>query len=375
MSDKKKAKNSLRSKIIRFLWKTINTEKNKDLRFYSKLDHPFKDKEVKIEDLKIKKSMEICKNFDQHEYIVKLPFKTLIEPDYGWVIKGFNNIFMDSLPYGTENLPPSFKKLIKTRLFNRNNIKKEDLVISLRDTSEASYFHFYNDVLNKIILLDDFNIDKNIPLIISKKLYQKRFFQDILNRCSLKDRKWIVQDNYYIETKEVIYCKTLPHDKNHYEKLLNLLNIPEPNLNANKRIFLTRDPSKGRSLENIDEIIEIAKNFDFEIIDTENMSLDDQINLFSSCRSVIGLHGAGLTNVIFRRGAPLSLLEIFQPDNIPPHYYWLALIFNYKYDGILGSYNNLNKEVDNSTPLKRSYYLNPGIFTKKLEKLEKERFF
>ena len=371
----KKNSNSLRKKIIKFIWRSISTENNNKLRIYSKTEYPFKNKKVIIDDLKIKQSLETCNNFDQHEYIVRLPFKSLIEPEYGWIIKGFNNIFIDSLPYGTMGIAPSFKKLIKTRIFKRKKIKKEDLVISLRDTSEASYFHFYNDVLNKIVLLDDFKIDKNIPFVISEKLYQKPFFKDVINRCTLKNRNWIIQDDYYIEAKEIIYCKTFPHNKNHYYKLLDLLNIPKPDLNSKKRIFLTRDPLKGRNIENIDKIIEISRDFNFEIVDTENMSIDEQINLFSNCRSVIGLHGAGLINIIFRRGAPLSLLEIFPPEHIPPHYYWLTLIFNYNYDGIIGSYTNSGRNTNNFISQKRSYYLDPDIFTKKLDKLEKEGFF
>jgi len=371
----KKILNYFRKKFIKIKWKFISTENNNKLRIYSRIEYPFKNIKVVNDDIRIKKSFEACNKFVQIEYISKLPFKTLIEPEYGWIIKDFNHIFIDSLSYGTTNIAPSFKNLIKTKFFERENIKKVELVISLRDTGEDSYFHFYNDILNKIVLLNEFNVDKNIPLVISKKLYQKHFFKDIVKRCSLKDRKWLIQDNFYLESKEVIYCKTLPHDKDHYYKLLNLLNIPYPNLNTNKRIFLTRNPLRGRYIENIDEIIEIVKNYNFEIVDTENMSIDEQINLFSNCRSVIGLHGAGLTNIIFRRGAPLSLLEIFPPEHIPPHYYWLALIFNYKYDGIVGSYKNLKQDNKNFISQKKPYYLDPDIFVSKLEKLEKEGFF
>ena len=369
-----KTKNSVRKIIKKLLWHCSDTEANRKFRIYSRIEFPFKNKEVIIDDLKIKKSMEMFSNFEQYEYIVKLTKKSIIEPDYGWIITGFNNILCDSLPYGTEYLLPSFKKYIKTKLCSKEKIKKEKIVISLRDTSETSYFHFYNDVLNKIVLLDDFKIDENIPIVISKNLSQKTFFKDVLNRSNLKKRAWIIQDNFYIEADEIIYCKNFPHNKAHFEKLLDLLNIPEPDLNTERRIFLTRDPSKGRNLENINEIIGICTKYGFEIVDTEKMSLDEQIKLFSNSRNIVGLHGAGLTNIIFRRGGPLSLLEIFPPDNIPPHYYWLTIIFNYKYDGIVGTYSNSDEEK-NFEPLKRPYYLNPDIFIKKLERLEKEKFF
>jgi len=366
--------NLIRKKIIKLIWKLATTETDKNLRVFSRTEYPYKDINVINDNPIIKQSLERCNNFMQIEYVVKLPFKTLIEPRYGWIIKDFNKIFADSLGYGTMDIPPSFKNLMKTRIFKREKIKKIKSAISLRDTGEASYFHFYNDFLNKIVLLDDLGIDKSLPLIISSNLNNKPFFQNILERCSLKDRNWLIQDDFYIEAKEIIYCKVLPHDKNHYFKLLDLLNIPKPDLASKKRIFLTRDSSKGRNIENIDKIIEIAKKYDFEIIDTDNISINEQIELFSKCRYLIGLHGAGLTNIIFRRGAPLSMLEIFPPEHIPPHYYWLSLIFNYNYDGIVGTYNEQKKSQDSVISQKKSYYLDPDIFIKKLNRLRKEGF-
>jgi hypothetical protein len=374
MRNKSKIK-TLRKKFIRVVWKLVNTANNKNLRIFSRTEYPFKGIKVINDNPVIKKSLEGCNNFIQHEYVVKLPFKSLIEPKYGWIIKDFNKIFDDSLAYGTLDIAPSFKNLIKTRTIRREKIKKIKSAISLRDAAEASYFHFYNDFLNKIILLNDLGIDTDLPLIISAELNNKPFFQDILKRCPLKNRNWVIQNDCYIETKEIIYCKVLPHDKGHYLKLLNLLNIPKPNITMEKRIFLTRDPYKGRNIENIDRIIEIAKEYDFEIIDTENMSIGEQIDLFSRCRSLIGLHGAGLVNIIFRRGAPLSILEIFPPEHIPPHYYWLSLIFNYSYDGIMGSYREKGNKNNYTISQKKSYYLDPDTFIKKMDKLKKEGFF
>ncbi|HAX17866.1 MAG TPA: hypothetical protein DCY00_04645, partial [Actinobacteria bacterium] len=104
--------NLIRKKIIKLIWKLATTETDKNLRVFSRTEYPYKDINVINDNPIIKQSLERCNNFMQIEYVVKLPFKTLIEPRYGWIIKDFNKIFTDSLGYGTMDLPPSFKNLI-----------------------------------------------------------------------------------------------------------------------------------------------------------------------------------------------------------------------------------------------------------------------
>jgi Glycosyltransferase 61 len=102
------------------------------------------------------------------------------------------------------------------------------------------------------------------------------------------------------------------------------------------RVFLARNTSRGRHISNREQIEEVCSRFGFDIVDTDDMELDSQIELFSGARYVIGVHGAGLTNIIFRRGGRLSLLELFPADQIPPHYYWLSLMFGFEYSALLG---------------------------------------
>jgi len=86
----------------------------------------------------------------------------------------------------------------------------------------------------------------------------------------------------------------------------------------------------------------------------EELTLDEQIDLFYNSSHVIGIHGAGLTNIIYRYGAEMSLIELFPPNNIPPHYYWLSKLMKYKYQAIVGD--------------------NPNIDIKKLKQYEKIDF-
>ena len=96
----------------------------------------------------------------------------------------------------------------------------------------------------------------------------------------------------------------------------------------------------------------------FEVTDTDGMSLKEQVLLFRDVDLLIGLHGAGLTNIIFRNGRPLKLLEIFPGDHCPSHYRHLCMKFNYGYDSLKGSNMDLSKN--------RGFHLDPDLLKGKL---------
>ncbi len=75
--------------------------------------------------------------------------------------------------------------------------------ISLRDSSERAYFHFYNDVISKIPFLLRHNIDVlNWPVIVSATTFYKPFFQELLKRSPYMSAiKWHIQGN------EMVYCE------------------------------------------------------------------------------------------------------------------------------------------------------------------------
>ena len=370
-------------------WKFINAKFFRNNYLHEDCERQFKDIKININNSDIVTSFKKYGLFKQTEYIANIKIRSIIEPEFGWVITQFNHVLVDSLPYCTitgntaydqNNTLKDFK--IRNEVmpsFNRNLMKRINKsskiflkrVISLRDISESSYFHIYNDVLSKLILLSKFNITDDIPLVIANKLYSMNFFKNILALSNLKNRNWVIQDKDIVEAEEVIYCKTLSLKREYFDGILKLFNIKIPRNDLKKKIFLNRRREIGRNIENIEDIKNICDKFNFEIIETENMSLEEQIELFSHTRYLIGLHGASFTNMIFRQGKALNLLEIFPPDNIPPHFFWLSYIFGYGYDAIQGIYKNTNENILD----KKSYYLNPDIFLKKMKELKERDFF
>ena len=72
-------------------------------------------------------------------------------------------------------------------------------------------------------------------------------------------------------------------------------------------------------LKNENAAVELMCSLNFDIILLEELTLDEQVQLFSNARVVVGNHGAGLTNLLFCNSG-VKIIEIGDIDFIHPSY-------------------------------------------------------
>lgn len=129
------------------------------------------------------------------------------------------------------------------------------------------------------------------------------------------------------------------------------------------RIYISRNRSDKRLVENEQEVREAVSEFGFEPYYLEDLTVSEQVRLFSSADTVIGPHGAGLTNVIW--GDDLTVFELF-PENVYDLYGVISSVLGHEYHGLqftsvtprLGLKSNLKVDIN---ALRR--YLNVNIST------------
>ncbi len=301
---------------------------------------PFRESEINLGDLhenEVKTYMMSWYDWTQEEFLLVLNKPCWIEPDYGWAIVEPNKLVYYSLGVSRTLFQ---KKPSVFRFLRKKNIVRVSKAISLRDTGEENYFHFYNDVINKLFFLEQHGIDvKGTSVIISKKLWDKNYFQFYYTNSNfLKSLTWIVQkENQYIHCDSVIFCKPLTHRKDLWTSALT--SIKElPTSSGNRKIFLTRSKTRLRFIENMEEIETIFIKLGFTVVDTDNLSLREQVALFSSTEFLVGIHGAGLTNMAFRK-ENCHVLELFPPPDLgylPYHYIMLAKMSGFQYTAMIG---------------------------------------
>lgn len=267
------------------------------------------------------------------EFFDVISGEIIIEPVYGWARKGRKIIYRSIGLFNTNHMrrPNPFLFLFKKPKYQFN------YVISLRDSGEENYFHFYNDLIAKLFFIKSkseiLQLDK-IPVLISPKLFEKKYFTYFKNDLEKDFNIYFVAHTDYVLAKNVVFCKPLTHSRdwiNYFSKRVVLSSIP---LNF-PRVFLTRSKNRFRHIENFDELLPVLHSFEYQIIDADNLKIEDQIILFRNMKFLVGIHGAGLTNVVFSDNNIKYFIEIFPPGAkvgyLPFHYFALAEIKSIPY--------------------------------------------
>ena len=99
-----------------------------------------------------------------------------------------------------------------------------------------------------------------------------------------------------------------------------------------KRIFLARKSteSAGRVVANQEQLMDVLGARGFEMIYAECYDFEQQVAIFQEAEIVIGLHGAGLANMVFSRPGSI-IVEIMPLEEFKWHFAMLADICNLEY--------------------------------------------
>jgi hypothetical protein len=288
------------------------------------------------------------------EYVYKFDNPVVVEPQLGWVVTGKYSLSKKSFPYIEDpwdkpKAKPSLGKFILPK-----KVVKIKSCISIRYYWQ-NYYHFLTDTLAQVYLANE-HIPMDVPILVPHVFGKLKYVEQFMRLSNfLSGRKIIVQqpDEYY-EVAELYVCKgTFYSDA--IIKVVESFGKPVGQKAGGRKLFLTRAPHRGRNISNIAEIEQVVSSFGFEIVDPDNNNLAEQVALFADAAMIIGIHGAGLVNIIFRNGGPLKVLEIFPANTKPAHYRNLSIKFKYDYDSITGS------DMEGG-----SFYLDPEQLREKL---------
>jgi hypothetical protein len=98
-----------------------------------------------------------------------------------------------------------------------------------------------------------------------------------------------------------------------------------------ERIYISR--KARRKLINENEVIQVLKEFNFDIIEDTSKTVAEQIMLYKNAKVIIGPHGASYTNII--NCAPGTILiELFPGGYYPDYFRSLSSALGFKYYAI-----------------------------------------
>ena len=179
-----------------------------------------------------------------------------------------------------------------------------------------NYYHFMIDCLRPLYNYMGINNLNESDIIIYYN--NKEFILNIIKELGFK-----IKPLNQVSDTTVKICK-LQYTQVKY--IINRFNLLiKPLYNKEKIILIKRDHM--RMLLNHSELLkslDIFKNkYDIEEVIFDNKTLDQQINIMSNCKILIGPHGAGFTNMLFMNENSY-VFELFPESFYAPYYKYLA---------------------------------------------------
>jgi len=103
-----------------------------------------------------------------------------------------------------------------------------------------------------------------------------------------------------------------------------------------RRLLLSRRHASQRRCCNEQQVHEILAPHGFELVELEPMSVSQQLQLFAQASIVIGVHGAGFTNLVACQ--PETLIVELLPDDGPYHHYYLmSAVLGLRHGHVVGN--------------------------------------
>jgi capsular polysaccharide biosynthesis protein len=201
----------------------------------------------------------------------------------------------------------------------------------ITDDWSNGYFHWLMDCLPRLILLGEKGMIP--PLILPGHFKNKGYVSESLHIVGIKNVTFLKKENWYY-LKRLTFPVHLAPTGNYNDDIMKAL---RNKLTANLRedptlkIYISRSKASRRKIANEDQILPVLSQMGFKTIYCEDLSFQEQLQLFSKVKYLISNHGAGLSNMLFMSSGA-SVLELRKSDDGHSNcYFSLASALNLKY--------------------------------------------
>lgn len=247
----------------------------------------------------------------------------------GAVVTADNAVLADLSPevWGPANHP----------IYSRWHLPKSRLLsgrIAIGVTPEASgnYYHWLLDLVPRVLLLkhaaQNFSNYDALLLNGSRANYEREILA-VLGVPPEKIR--------YVDSRErfQIASAVFPSmDINVIApwKVHGLRGLPfSGEQNQHRRLYLSRARAAVRRIANENEISEVLRHRNFEIVEAENLSWREQANLFAGASVIVAPHGAALANIVFCKPGT-RVVEISTRAGYRDWYWQVAAVAGLSYE-------------------------------------------
>lgn len=191
--------------------------------------------------------------------------------------------------------------------------------------SNSGFYHLITEDLPGILM------NRSEFPILNYKNNSKLVFQILssLNQEITTTSKWVFVKNLCFVTRGLDLGYLHPEGLSSLRKYAQYSSIAQ---DIKEKIYISRIGTR-RSISGEELIVEYLANLGFKVLSAENLTFHEQIALFSNAATIIGVHGAGLTNCIWAPQA--KLIELMPSNRINRCFEWQSNLLGTEYERIL----------------------------------------
>lgn len=300
---------------------------------------PFEHEVVEFRDERVNAAVKYHNEKWFHTELVARTTNVTVEPQCGYAVRGLRTIVGASIR--TEDNLPSPLPILKATFRSGWKLKK---AILFDGSMGINYFHLLSDVLHKLYVLEEYT-EIDCPVLVGRTVWTKPFFQYLIRETSLSRYDW-QQITQPIHVQELWISRPMPYAKKHWLKTKSIFIQKNVALKDSKAIFINRSKNTTRHITNFNAVEPILNKLGVSVIDPGSMNVREQAELYNSATHVIGIHGAGMTNVVFCDHEKVKVLELCSNNRIGTQYYWLCTALGINWDMMLGSKANADQSFE-----------------------------
>ncbi len=233
------------------------------------------------------------------------------------------------------------------------------------------YFHWMTEAVPRLYLSRDFlgshtlilprvdnriwNKESSIKSFIKKGSdlnWDDGFLHDSLSVFNISKIDWI-EPTSLLKVRELRLQTSLAVSGNYNEKVMKeLRQLYQRHYHCRdqtpiRNVYITRRLAERRTVENEEDVQSLLIDHNYEVVDMDQLTFGKQVELMFETRNLVGLHGAGLTNMMFMQEGS-KILELKLAGDRSNHCYFAlanAMNLGYYYLYCLGETDVQNSDV------------------------------
>jgi capsular polysaccharide biosynthesis protein len=226
------------------------------------------------------------------------------------------------------------------------------------------YAHLFCDVLPRFKLFEEAGLAGQAPALLPPPSHA--FAGEAWQKLGLTgdgskqwdDGCWKLDGIYFVSPFKK-FCSWTPESAAWVRAKLAPELIHRP---VGKKVFYISRSGGPRSILNEREIIQSLESYDVTVVQTEKLTLQQQIDLFSEAGLIVGPHGAGIQNALWApRGC--RVLELVNANYFSGVYWTLAESLNQPYGLVSGT------SATGKDPLQEGYTCEPRLVLQAINQL------